>query len=250
MTCGFSGTSIMMVCFKFTVIVNFKWNLFFWIGLTGNSTQSALFFIVHNSKHQTGKTWADADSLFFWRANASSDRPGHDIREERTASQPSCRNSKEFICKILLLYMWYNCCTTLHQRRLERILKQQRNKLLQTKVVTVTFVDAHWTNRFLEYEWSCSLSSIKRPVWVQESRVSTFSHRKNTFVLAAFQPCSGFTLDRTSPCSLGAVLWFRKLWVHCTSQKTSFRYFKSKKKLLKDAILWDLPQLPRTFVRF
>lgn len=48
--------------------------------------------------------------------------------------------------------MWYNYYTIFHKRRLESILKQQRDKLFQTKVVTVTLF-AHCTyNIFLEYE--------------------------------------------------------------------------------------------------
>lgn len=54
-------------------------------------------------------------------ANASSDRPGHDFWEEQTTSQPPCGNSKEFISKIRLSYMWYNYYTIFFLRTGERL---------------------------------------------------------------------------------------------------------------------------------
>lgn len=109
-------------------------------------------FIVHLSKPQTEKPGLMLILSIFWSAKAGSDRPGHDFRKEQTTSQRPCGNSKELIYKILLSYMWYNYHTIFHKRKLESVLKQERDKSFQTKVVTVTSY-AHCTyNILLEYE--------------------------------------------------------------------------------------------------
>lgn len=120
---------------------------------------------------------------------------------------------------------FYICGTTITQFSIRedwraswsnKEINYSKQKWWQSLYLHTVHITYFWNMNYL----SCSLcpASIKRTVCLQESRASTFSHWKNTFVLAAIQPCSGFTLDRTSPCSLGAVLRFRKIWVHYTSQ--------------------------------
>lgn len=129
--------------------------------------------------------------------------------------------------------------------------KQKWGQSLHMHTVNQTWF---WIMNYL----SCSLSpaGIKHTGWLKKSWVSTFSHRKTTFVPAAIQPCLGFTLERTSPCSLEAVLWFRKtmsslcITEHCEPTDQMQDAFSGiSNAVFINALSWGLPESFWTFVR-
>lgn len=115
-------------------------------------------------------------------------------------------------------YYFHICGTTItrfstRERTGER-LQATKGQIISNKSGDSHFICTlyikHISGLWTTYLVSLCPAGIKHTDWLKKSWVSTFSHRKNKFVPAAIQPCVGFTLDRTGPCSLEAVLWFRK----------------------------------------